>query len=1337
MNNAQIGNITGDFIGNYASGSSGARGGAIYNRGGTISILAGDRNVLFSGNRVSSSDKANAQGGAIYNDWSNNGSTVNLYVAAGHSITFAGDANDANTDSIYNDGTLNINDTENNYTGTVNLANVDGDDNYGTMNINGGTVNGKGDIKQNTLNISGGTLAVTGTLNVNNITFTLPTGVVDNSVIINATNAVSLSGVTVNVYLNSEEPDSITLISKVADSGTYNVYSGNSGTDANDDYEVKVENSALVLKSLQSVWYTVGDEKHKFLPLAEAQSINDTSGNAVVLHRGAGDNNEYKGINITGALTVGAETETGKSFLVSGDLTANGGVTVATKNTLNVAASNLKSAVTNNGTVNLGEGTLASGNTITGGTLNITGDVTANAVLSAENMNVEQEATLTISADNLQITNGLINTGKTILKGGTLSCDITTTKQTYSDLEIEGEVLNNAEITQNGIRIRGSGTSFTTDADKIHTGQVDMLGGAVLNLTGGTIDFNITNEENTTAKIVENVTVGMSSSGRVGNLQVDGTLDMNGQTNKVTNLDITATGTLNLKNNAYETVVFENLTVAEGAKVNFDAKFTEAGDKISATNGSGKLALGSIGVKDDFVGNVGDTTTITFLTNGAANITLTGSAETVFGAYKYIFEPGTDSGTLKVTKENGFSLHEIVANSKTGAGTVSNYSLKENYDVTENLGTLTRVDEDTPRSLVINGNNHTFDGKTTNAIGVNDGDTLGFKDVTVQGFSDNVAVNNAGTVELDGVTLKSGITGSGTTKIVGNTTLEAKVNQGMTVDTDKTLTTSADNLGGDVTNGGTVNLGAGTLTTGNTITGGTVNIIGDVTANAGDIAGNTNTVAENKTLTFNGGTLTKDITGDGTTEFNNTVSVANDVNLGTNINNVNGTLDVVEHITASNINFQSGSTLKVDGTKITETAAITDITSATVASGAKLYVSNAVKDTTYKILNGSGINVSSWTTDGDMGEGFRASYGLVVDTDNTTTAGTGLSEFHIQFKEDPVATGSSDIGNIIANLPAGSEAKVWIDNISASQPDMQTQGNTINTVANIGSLANVQGGMNAMSSFTSNSIASNIGSESRPMLGNRGQVSGVRESGGLRNVAVNAKDASKIETVEQGKASEVMPTQYEEQKYGKEVWASFIHSKTKIEGMKTGHLEQDSTLQYNGTVVGVDLWSGRHGFGGVALTYGNGNFHSSQMVSNVKNDADYYGINIYNRQDVGKFSFQYDAGFTYAKNDVTMSTMGAEDVTAKPKVRAYSAGIKVEEPIKVGRATEVVPFAGARYTFVKSKEYQNSLGLGYDVDNQHFVKIDEGDYSAVCTGFGAIFVEMAENGGRNGFSLKR
>ncbi|MBQ0108029.1 MAG: autotransporter outer membrane beta-barrel domain-containing protein, partial [Phascolarctobacterium sp.] len=431
-----------------------------------------------------------------------------------------------------------------------------------------------------------------------------------------------------------------------------------------------------------------------------------------------------------------------------------------------------------------------------------------------------------------------------------------------SKLKITGSVQNDVEIDVDGIYLDDN-ASFTTNADKIHRGQVDMFGGAVLNLTGGTIDFNITNEENTTAKIVENATVEMSSSGRVGNLQVAGTLDMNGQTNKVTNLDLTATGTLDLKNNACETVVFENLTAAEGATVNFDAKFTADGDKISAETGSGKLALGSIGVKDDFVGNAGDTTTITFLTNGAASITLTGSAETVFGAYKYIFEPGTTAGTLKVTKDIGYSLVDIINDRVDNhvAGQVSNYSLNDDKTMDADMGTLTRPDSKVARAFTINGNKNKLLGGNKAGITVKTGDILTYKDIAeVSGFNGAAVINN-GTFNANNVTFKNEIAGSGTMNVDGTVNADAKVSNKMNVAGTGTLNIVADNLKNAVTNNGTVNLGAGTLATGSTVTGGTLNINDDVTANASDIAGETNTIAANKTLTLSGGNLAQNISG--------------------------------------------------------------------------------------------------------------------------------------------------------------------------------------------------------------------------------------------------------------------------------------------------------------------------------------------------------------------------------------------------------------------------------------------------------------------------------------------
>ncbi|MBQ0067690.1 MAG: autotransporter outer membrane beta-barrel domain-containing protein [Phascolarctobacterium sp.] len=438
-----------------------------------------------------------------------------------------------------------------------------------------------------------------------------------------------------------------------------------------------------------------------------------------------------------------------------------------------------------------------------------------------------------------------------------------------------------------------------------------------------------------------------------------------------------------------------------------------------------------------------------------------------------------------------------------------------------------------------------------------------------------------------------------------------------------------------------------------------------------------------------------------------------------------GTLNVVSNCLVTELNFADGSTLEVDGNKIQDKAAITYTTGVWAADNSKLIIKNQKEGVNYKIvqkrpplLMSNSPSLGLPTPNG--GDGYaddiedwekivRPAYGLALDHDASVFDEENLT---LTFEEDPKLSDYSDMSNIVGGLLSEAEGMAWIEDLSyelAFWPEadiemyLELLNNSVNTLANINTLANVQGGVSAISSFAGNSIQSNICTGSRPMLGNRGQ------GAALRNVAANTKDnITRIDVVEQGSADKVMPEQYNKDKFEREVWASFIHNKEKIENRKTGHLKQNSTMQYNGTIVGADLWSGKHGFGGMALTYGNGNTNSGQMISNVKNEADYYGINVYNRQDVGKYSFVYDGGFTYGKNDLTLSILGEEDITAKPKVRAYTMGFKVEEPIKISKAAEITPFMGARYTFVKTKEYKNSLEVGYDIDNQHLINMPIG-----------------------------
>ncbi len=128
-----IGNITGNFIGNYASAqSSSIQGGAIYNSKGIIGDITGS----FIGNSASSNGNYDeAEGGAIYNYFSNTYSTTYISQIGNISGDFIGNYASASSDSakggaIYNcnendDTTVQIGDISGNFIGNYASASSD------------------------------------------------------------------------------------------------------------------------------------------------------------------------------------------------------------------------------------------------------------------------------------------------------------------------------------------------------------------------------------------------------------------------------------------------------------------------------------------------------------------------------------------------------------------------------------------------------------------------------------------------------------------------------------------------------------------------------------------------------------------------------------------------------------------------------------------------------------------------------------------------------------------------------------------------------------------------------------------------------------------------------------------------------------------------------------------------------------------------------------------------------------------------------------------------------------------------------------------------------------
>lgn len=281
----------------------------------------------------------------------------------------------------------------------------------------------------------------------------------------------------------------------------------------------------------------------------------------------------------------------------------------------------------------------------------------------------------------------------------------------------------------------------------------------------------------------------------------------------------------------------------------------------------------------------------------------------------------------------------------------------------------------------------------------------------------------------------------------------------------------------------------------------------------------------------------------------------------------------------------------------------------------------------------------------------------------------------------------------------------------------------LNAISNMGELAAVQYGTLSMVKQMGNTLTENLGLLHRPQM--RENTPYVRDLVAEEH-QIDTDDV--VQVVETGKATEIMPTTYVAPKYAKQVWASYIRSKDSVDGLQLGGLEGKYDLKQNGATVGIDLWSGNKSVGGVAVTYAKGDI-TSRDVYNAQNDAKYYGATIYNRFDAGRNrAVIFDVGYMNTTNDIVQNNNGTR-IAADVKTNSITAGLRYEHLIQAGR-TNLMPFAGVRYMRLQTKDYENSLGMKYEAENQNIFLPQVGlNWSAEFkAGDGGIFRPVLEGG---------
>ena len=456
------------------------------------------------------------------------------------------------------------------------------------------------------------------------------------------------------------------------------------------------------------------------------------------------------------------------------------------------------------------------------------------------------KADTTVNLKNVEVVNAKTETGSLI--------NIT---NSTAEANLDGVVV--AENTANVIASNGTVNikDSTINAGIANTGEVHATGTNALDkLTGeGTfyVDGGVTTidfVEQDSVSVAENSGLTVSSMTTANGVDNDGTLTLTGTANANA---ITGDGHTVIANNMTNTG-----TISQEVTINSNKTLTTAADKIggAVTNGGivnltgGTLAQQITGGTTKISGTVQNNTTMTNMVEIASGGTLKTAAN------GFSNDITTNAGTIELT---GGTLNKTIAGTTKISGNVTNNGTLENVTVT---GTLTSSADDISGTVANSGTYNVTDGTIAQNVTGNGALVVAGDVVNNAQIANNITINNGQSLESNASNVTGTVTG-GTYKVTGGTigkavsggnlivegavANNAVISSAITINNDKSLTSSADNIQVAITNNGTYNINGGTI--GNAVNGGITNIIGDaIWGDGADLTTSNTIIANNGSL---------------------------------------------------------------------------------------------------------------------------------------------------------------------------------------------------------------------------------------------------------------------------------------------------------------------------------------------------------------------------------------------------------------------------------------------------------------------------------------------------------
>lgn len=205
-------------------------------------------------------------------------------------------------------------------------------------------------------------------------------------------------------------------------------------------------------------------------------------------------------------------------------------------------------------------------------------------------------------------------------------------------------------------------------------------------------------------------------------------------------------------------------------------------------------------------------------------------------------------------------------------------------------------------------------------------------------------------------------------------------------------------------------------------------------------------------------------------------------------------------------------------------------------------------------------------------------------------------------------------------------------------------------------------------------------------------------AGGAQTIAVNTADM--IQDTLNLHGSKL--ASYDHEKAGPDLWIDVNGSFSKANDYSVGIAKYGYKSDLTGVTIGGDYALGNGVAAGLAVSLGKGSVRGQGNGSGVKNDIDYYGINLYGVANTPFANLIGTIGYLQSKNEIKQ--MGFK---GKPDAKTFSIGVRAEKPLALNDRITVTPHIGVKYVHTKLDSF-SAGGLTYKADKANLVQVPFG-----------------------------